>query len=1737
MVLVNANGTVVNANTIALEAFEAPGTALVGRGLLDLLPQFDSRLIPGSMRRPDHMDPTGRTKPTRMVARRTDGSEFPVEVTSANLENGQQAYDGYGYTGDELLMIVVRDLSGTVDTEAELARSQRQTEMILRAAAEGVVGTDTDGRIVLVNPAAAQILGYRAGELGGKELHTLVLHSRADGSPFPYEESPLADTLRSGRKHRVRGQVLWSKGDKKVPVDLTTAPVRDGDQLVGAVMTFTDRRPFDALVEEKAALEKAHAEELERLSEEHASDLTALRQQHVTEVEELREKHAEELAAGEERYAALAEREKDRYEALAGRHEQLLTLLGQSLRGPLDELRRELSALAADDAGQLWPEANQVLHHLSAGYSRITTLIDNVLGYQRLDAGSEDITRTKVMLDAVVAAGVDGAVELIGPGRVQFAVHAPPIEAEVDPQRLATALAHLVADVAGVDATGNTPVSAGGYLDSTVVVAAAQRGEVARIEVRGPYAGGDPVHEPIVRGIVRAHGGVLQTHEVPGMSGSAYVLEVPLGGGAGAVAAADTEAPVAAPVAAPVPDGGESAAEDSGAAEQTAGGGRRRGRRASTDAFLESDVAGAGDAGEAEAPAPTGRRRRRAAAPAEEAVAVPAEGAETASGGTGRRRGRPAETGNADSAGAGEAQGVAEGAVVTAAEQGAGAAASGTGLGGTVPPQGVPVPTGRRARRGSDAPQAALPPALPAAGGHQPMPGTQALPGAPVAPGAQAVPAEGGPVVPAQGGEAAAEGTQPGGRRRRALAAAAERAAAQEASGTRTVFALPPAEADRSPQAPDPANGTAPAVGAAVPVAPGASAPVAPGAGVPVAPGAGVPVAPGAGVPVAPSAGVPVAPDAGVPVAPGAVGPAVPGAGPAAPGAAAGADGRPQGGGPLPGALPLPGQVQVPAQMPLSVEGVPGDDGRHDAVPLDQADDHTPPQPHPTSAPTGRRRRAVARPAEAAQAVTPGTVPGQAPPPSLPDPLPTPAAPGQAPQATAAAPVPGQAAHGVPVQGTAGQGIPVQAGAVQTGAVQTGAVQTGQAQAGPVQAGPVPSAGQPSGAAHPAGPADPAAQPGAPGRPATTAPPTVPAQATPPQATPPQATPPQVTPPQATPAHGTPGPAPAPMAPAQGTPPPTTPAHGTPAQPAPPAAPAPQPSAVPGAGTAAQPAPAPAPQQPAPAQPGTPPAGTPVAAPGALPLPLPAEAGQVPAAGPQGAQAVPVPPGGAPAAGVPQQWPNAGDPAGTGTRTPAPGTPAPATPAHGTPAPGTPAPGTPAPGTPLPAGAPGPVGNAGPVAGQPQRAAQPLPAEAAGGVPVDPDSTQGRAISVRTLGQGVPFARQAAQVQQPTATPPPHAPGGSGRRRKLGTPPDPATRPEPRPDQAARPHPPAEPAPGQPSVTGQPSVPGQASVPGQPPLAGQPSVPQPAPAGPAGPVPVPQPSLGGQSRSAAGTEGAGRSYAIGAPEPDAAEGPEPLDGPGGAVEVADTPRPQPLDDELPPEPLDNPRRLLVWPAPDVTTQQALSDRGYRPVVVHSREEVDAQIAAFPAALFVDPLTGPITRTALQSLRQAAVAAEVPVLVTAGLGQATREAAYGADPAVLLKALAPRDSEQHPPRVLLIEEHAEIALALTSTLERRGMQVARAASDNDAVTLAGQFRPNLVVMDLMQVHRRRAGIVDWLRANGQLNRTPLVVYTAAVDQADLPRLASGETVLFLAERSTSTEVQSRIVDLLARIGTN
>lgn len=495
LVLVDDNGTVVNANAMALALFETPGTAVVGRGLLDLLPDFDWRQAPGPADRPaPGPEGTGawmRAGARRMSARRTDGSAFPAEVSVTGVpeagipDSGTYGRDASGH----LLMLLVRDLTGALDAEAELAEARRQTKAVLRAVAEGVVGTDAEGRIVLVNPAAARMLGHRASELGGRELHPLVLHSRGDGEPFPFEESPLADTLRTGRTNSVRGQTLWDREGARLLVDMTVVPVREGEQVAGAVLTFRDRGPE------------------QRLAHRHAAELTAQAQRHGSELR----------------------RHEQRYEGLAERHRSLTAAVDGARRGHLEELRSELMTLAADDAGRLWPEAGRLLGRLATGCTRMAAVLDDVLDHQRLTSGAVELRRQPVDVGGVVREGVRRSTELLGPEWARFALRSPAVRAEVDPERLAVALSHLLTDVALPEGQ----VSADPEEEALTTVAVARSGEAVRIEVRGPYVGGDPVHQSIVSGIVGVHGGAVQWYEAPGAGGGVYVIELPVRSAAG----------------------------------------------------------------------------------------------------------------------------------------------------------------------------------------------------------------------------------------------------------------------------------------------------------------------------------------------------------------------------------------------------------------------------------------------------------------------------------------------------------------------------------------------------------------------------------------------------------------------------------------------------------------------------------------------------------------------------------------------------------------------------------------------------------------------------------------------------------------------------------------------------------------------------------------------------------------------------------------------------------------------------------------------------------------------------------------------------------------------------------------------------------------------------------------------------------------------------------------------------
>jgi PAS domain S-box-containing protein len=173
----------------------------------------------------------GRPQAARhVVCRRRDGSQLRARVTATPLSED----DGVGAAA-----LVIADVSAQEQREKELAELIRDNELILRSVGDGIIRIDPAGRITYANPAAGQILGCNHAELMGRDAHELLHHSRADGSPFPVEESPILSAMRGEVVHR-NDEVFWRPDRTSFAVKYTSAPIREDGKIVGAVCVFAD---------------------------------------------------------------------------------------------------------------------------------------------------------------------------------------------------------------------------------------------------------------------------------------------------------------------------------------------------------------------------------------------------------------------------------------------------------------------------------------------------------------------------------------------------------------------------------------------------------------------------------------------------------------------------------------------------------------------------------------------------------------------------------------------------------------------------------------------------------------------------------------------------------------------------------------------------------------------------------------------------------------------------------------------------------------------------------------------------------------------------------------------------------------------------------------------------------------------------------------------------------------------------------------------------------------------------------------------------------------------------------------------------------------------------------------------------------------------------------------------------------------------------------------------------------
>lgn len=117
---------------------------------------------------------------------------------------------------------------------------ERENQLLLDAAGEGIYGVDAKGKTTFVNPAAERILGYKAEELAGRNMHTMVHHSHADGSSYHLENCPIFAAFRDGTVHQVEDEVFWTKQGQPIDVEYTSTPIYDNQDIVGTVVIFRD---------------------------------------------------------------------------------------------------------------------------------------------------------------------------------------------------------------------------------------------------------------------------------------------------------------------------------------------------------------------------------------------------------------------------------------------------------------------------------------------------------------------------------------------------------------------------------------------------------------------------------------------------------------------------------------------------------------------------------------------------------------------------------------------------------------------------------------------------------------------------------------------------------------------------------------------------------------------------------------------------------------------------------------------------------------------------------------------------------------------------------------------------------------------------------------------------------------------------------------------------------------------------------------------------------------------------------------------------------------------------------------------------------------------------------------------------------------------------------------------------------------------------------------------------------
>jgi PAS domain S-box-containing protein len=117
----------------------------------------------------------------------------------------------------------------------------KSLETILNSIPSGVVITDTKGRFLYVNSRGIELFGFDTLGFDLDEEFTKLKALKRDGSPFPENEMPIINSVRTGEPIRNVEMMIECANGKRLHVLVSSAPLYDANCIIiAAIVIFND---------------------------------------------------------------------------------------------------------------------------------------------------------------------------------------------------------------------------------------------------------------------------------------------------------------------------------------------------------------------------------------------------------------------------------------------------------------------------------------------------------------------------------------------------------------------------------------------------------------------------------------------------------------------------------------------------------------------------------------------------------------------------------------------------------------------------------------------------------------------------------------------------------------------------------------------------------------------------------------------------------------------------------------------------------------------------------------------------------------------------------------------------------------------------------------------------------------------------------------------------------------------------------------------------------------------------------------------------------------------------------------------------------------------------------------------------------------------------------------------------------------------------------------------------------